>query len=80
MQNKEILLKRINTALDEIRPYLKDDGGDVEVVDITDDYILKIKLLGACGTCNMSTMTVSAGIEGAVRGSVPEIVSVESIN
>lgn len=80
MQNKEALLKRVNSALDEIRPYLKDDGGDVEIVNITEDYIVQVKLLGACGSCNMSMMTVKAGLEGAIRASVPEITSVESIN
>lgn len=80
MQNKETLLKRVDLALDEIRPYLKDDGGGVEVVEITDDYIVKIKLLGACESCSMSVMTIRAGIEGAVKGAVPEIMGVESIN
>jgi len=80
MHNKEELLTKIETALDEIRPYLVEDGGNVEVVDFTDDFIVKIKLLGTCGNCNMSTMTVRAGIEGTLKSAVPEVLGVESIN
>lgn len=79
MHNKE-LLARVENALNEIRPYLEADGGNVEIVEITDEFIVQIKLLGNCGTCNMSVMTVKAGIEGAIKSSVPEIKGVEALN
>lgn len=80
MNNKEELLTRIESALDEIRPYLNDDGGNVELIDVTDEMIVKVKLLGACSSCNMSAMTVRAGIEGTLKSIVPEINGVVSIS
>lgn len=80
MNNKEELLIRIESALDEIRPYLNDDGGNVELVDVTDEMIVKVKLLGACSSCNMSAMTVQAGIEGTLKSIVPEVNGVVSIS
>jgi len=76
----EELLNKIETALDNIRPYLEADGGNVKVVELTEDMILKVELLGACGSCPMSTMTLKAGVEEAVRKAVPEVKSVEAIN
>ena len=67
-------------ALDKIRPYLEADGGDVKIVEISDDNVVMIELLGACGSCPMSTMTLKAGVEEAVKREVPEIKSVEAIN
>ena len=78
--DKEALLKRVDTALDDVRPHLKVDGGNVEVVDITDDMILQIKWIGNCQSCSMSAMTMRAGIEQTVKGQVPEIVGVEAVN
>jgi len=77
---KQILLERVDKALDDVRPHLKVDGGNVEVVDVTDDMILQIKWIGNCQSCSMSTMTMRAGIEQTVRGQVPEIVGVEAVN
>lgn len=74
------LHQRIEEALDTIRPYLKTDGGDVRVLDISDSMVLSLELLGACGTCPMSTMTLKAGVEEAVKKAVPEIKSVIAIN
>ncbi|GAA4387172.1 NifU family protein [Hymenobacter koreensis] len=74
------LLPRIEVALDGIRPYLKADGGDVRVLGITDDMVLRLELLGACGTCPMSPMTLKAGVEESVKKAVPEIRSVEAVN
>lgn len=72
--------EKVNEALEKLRPYLKDDGGDMEFVEITDDGIVKVKLLGACGECSMSTMTLKAGLEDAIKKSVPEISGVEAVN
>ncbi|WP_243635854.1 NifU family protein [Hymenobacter edaphi] len=74
------LLPRIEQALDGIRPYLEADGGNVRVLDITDDMVLRLELLGACGTCPMSPMTLKAGVEESVKRAVPEIRSVEAVN
>jgi Fe-S cluster biogenesis protein NfuA len=74
------LIQQIETALDSLRPYLKDDGGNVEVVEITDDMVLKVRLTGNCETCPQSTMTMKAGIEEAVKRSIPQIKEVVAIN
>jgi Fe-S cluster biogenesis protein NfuA len=74
------LLQKVESALDTIRPYLEADGGNVSVEEITSDNIVKLKLLGACGSCPMSIMTLKAGIEQAIKKAVPEIQSVEAVN
>jgi Fe-S cluster biogenesis protein NfuA len=74
------LIERIETALDQIRPYLEADGGNVALHEITEDMVVKLKLLGACGSCPMSIMTLKAGVEQALKRAVPEINSVEAIN
>tara|TARA_B100001057_G_scaffold14311_1_gene13592 strand:- start:4 stop:255 length:252 start_codon:yes stop_codon:yes gene_type:complete len=80
--NKRIINK-VEAALDEIRPYLKTDGGDISLVEITDDYTVKVKLMGACETCHVSMMTLKNGVEVAVKNAVPKVkkvVEVTSIN
>ena len=77
---KTELIARIDSALNDVRPHLAVDGGNVEVVDVTDDKIVKIKWLGNCQNCNMSIMTMRAGIEQAIRVKVPEITGVEAVN
>jgi Fe-S cluster biogenesis protein NfuA len=74
------LTKRVEDALEQIRPYLKADGGDVSLVEITDDNIVRLELLGACKSCSMSMMTMKAGIEETIKRSVPEIIGVEAVN
>ncbi|MEY2794042.1 MAG: hypothetical protein RJA76_2034 [Bacteroidota bacterium] len=74
------LYSKIQAALDAIRPYLMADGGNVEIVEITEDNHLYLNLLGACKSCNMSAMTFKAGVEEAIRREVPEILSVKEIN
>ena len=61
------ILERVEASLDTMRPYLNDDGGNVEVVEITRDMIVMVKLLGACSTCPQSFMTMKAGIEDAIK-------------
>ena len=73
--NKRIINK-IEAALDEIRPYLKTDGGDISLVEITDDYTVKVKLMGACETCHVSMMTLKNGVEVAVKNAVPKVKKV----
>jgi Fe-S cluster biogenesis protein NfuA len=74
------LLQRVELALDSIRPYLEADGGNVSVEEITTDKVVRLRLLGACGSCPMSIMTLKAGIEEAIKKSVPEIIRVEAVN
>jgi len=74
------LLAQVEAALDTIRPYLETDGGNVSVEEITPDNVVKLKLLGACGSCPMSIMTLKAGIEQAIKKAVPEVTAVEAIN
>ncbi|MBC7450778.1 MAG: NifU family protein [Cytophagales bacterium] len=78
-QNTE-LTDRVESALESIRPYLITDGGNVRLVEITDDMIVKLELLGNCGTCPMSAMTLKAGVEESIRKAVPEIKGVHAIN
>ena len=79
-QENTELLQKIEAALDTIRPHLATDGGDVEVVEITEDMVVKVKWLGNCENCFMSAMTMKAGIEQAIKGKVPGITGVEAIN
>ncbi len=78
-QNAE-LIQKVENVIDQIRPYLQADGGNIRFVEITSDNIVNVELLGACGTCPMSTMTLKAGVEQAMIKAVPEIKSVEAIN
>lgn len=74
------LRNRLEEALDMIRPYLMADGGSVRLLDVTPDLVVEIELLGACGSCPMSTMTLRAGIEQALKRAVPNIARVEAVN
>lgn len=73
-----MLRERVEVALDKIRPALQADGGDLELIDVTDDGRVTIRLTGACGSCPMSQMTLKMGVEQRLREEVPEVVSVES--
>ena len=79
-EDKDLLLKRIDAALNDIRPFLQVDGGNVEVVDVTDDMTVQIKWLGMCENCSMSAMTMKAGIEQTLKSRMPEIKSVVALN
>ncbi len=74
------LATRVEASLDSIRPYLVADGGNIRVLEITEDKILKLEFVGNCGSCPMSTMTFKAGVEEAIKRTVPEIKSIEVIN
>jgi Fe-S cluster biogenesis protein NfuA len=78
--DKDHLILQINTALNELRPHLAVDGGNVEVVDVTDDFIVKIKWLGNCQNCSMSEMTLKAGVEETLKNKIPQIKRVEPVN
>lgn len=74
-----MLKERIEDALDKVRPSLQADGGDVELIDVDDDGVVKVKLTGACGGCPMSQMTLKMGIEKVLKQNVPEVNRVESV-
>ena len=74
------LKAKVEKALEQIRPYLQADGGNVALIEITDDYIVKLELQGACKTCSMSMMTMKAGIEESIKRIAPEIKDVIAIN
>ena len=76
----EEIARKIEASLDSIRPYLKADGGDVKVSEITEDRTVKLEFVGACGSCSMSTMTFKAGVEAAIKRDVPEITSIQVVN
>ena len=73
------MLEEVKRVLDMIRPNLQADGGDVELVEITDDGVVKVKLVGACGHCPMSTMTLKMGIERTLMEKVPGVKEVVSV-
>jgi Fe-S cluster biogenesis protein NfuA len=78
---KEIVLMRekVEAVLDKVRPMLQSDGGDVELVDITDKGIVQVRLVGACKGCPMSQMTLKNGIERIVLKEIPEVKAVEAV-
>lgn len=80
IEDKIFLIEKINLALNEVRPFLQADGGNVEVVDVTDDMTVQVKWIGTCQTCSMSSMTMKAGIEQAIKSRLPQILHVEAIN
>ncbi len=73
------LKEKVNDALQKVRPSLQADGGDVELVDVNDEGLVKVKLTGACGGCPMSQMTLKMGIEKILKQNVPEVKTVESV-
>jgi Fe-S cluster biogenesis protein NfuA len=79
MREKVFMREKVQAAIDKIRPALQKDGGDVILVDVTEDGIVKVQLTGACKGCPMSQITLKDGIEKFVKSEIPEIVSVESV-
>ena len=78
--NDPNLIARIENALDSIRPYLQADEGNVSFVEVTDEMIVRLELLGSCSSCSMSSMTLKAGIEQTLLKAIPELKGVVSIN
>jgi len=78
-KKQQELLLRVEESLNTLRPYLRTDGGNIEILELTDDMVLKLKLLGNCEDCPMSEMTMAAGVEDAIRRDVPEIIRVEAV-
>jgi Fe-S cluster biogenesis protein NfuA len=76
---EEINLKVIN-ILEQVRPYLQQDGGDLRFIELTDDFTVNVELTGACGSCAFSTMTLKNGVEATLKKVLPEIKEVVAIN
>ena len=79
MENKEKTLFKIEQAIDQLRPFMHADGGDIEFIELTDAGIGKVRLLGSCSDCSMSHMTLRAGLEEALKVVAPEVLKVEAI-
>ncbi len=77
MEEREAILRKINNVLEQVRPYLQQDGGDVQFVELTDDMTVIVELTGACGSCPYSTMTLKNGIETVMKKAIPQIKAVE---
>jgi len=73
------LEERVKEVLDRIRPYLQRDGGDLEFIELTESNVVRVKLQGACAGCPMSQLTLSRGVEAALKEEIPEIDSVENV-
>jgi Fe-S cluster biogenesis protein NfuA len=79
-EEKQILINKVESAIDSIRPYLEADGGNVSVEDITDAMVAMVRFHGACSSCSMSAMTLKAGVAEAIRFAVPEIQDVVALS
>ena len=77
--NKTELNQRVISAIEQIRPFLQADGGDISFIELTDDMIVKVKLQGACGSCPHAVMTLKNGVQVAVKKAIPEVVAVEAV-
>jgi len=73
------LYDRVDSALNDLRAFVKEDGGDLELVEVTEDGIARVELKGACTSCSMNNMTFKAGVEEAILKAVPEIQKVEAV-
>jgi Fe-S cluster biogenesis protein NfuA len=74
------LMERIELTLDSLRPYLEADNGNVSLVEVTEDMVVRLELLGACSSCSMSMMTLKAGIEQSLLKAIPELKGVEAVS
>ncbi len=79
MSNREEILEKIKKALDEIRPFLINDGGNIRLLELTDDMVVKVMLEGNCSSCNVNQMTLKSGVEMTIKKYVPELKGVENV-
>ena len=78
--NHNALEIKIKNVLEQIRPYLQSDGGDIRFVELTEDYVVNVELTGACGSCPYSIITLKNGVETAMKKAIPAIKAVEAVN
>ena len=74
------LERKVKNVLEQIRPYLQSDGGDIRFINMTEDNVVNVELMGACGSCPYSIMTLKNGVETAIKKALPDVKSVEAIN
>ena len=79
IKDKEVIQK-IKKALQEIRPFLEADGGDINFIELTEDWVVKVELTGACSSCSVSMMTLKNGVEVAVKNAVPQVKEVIEVS
>jgi Fe-S cluster biogenesis protein NfuA len=79
METEMTLNEKVEKALESVRPHLQADGGNVELIDVSDDGIVKVKLTGACGSCPMSVMTLQYGVTSAIKEAVPEVKEIQAV-
>lgn len=79
IESKETLKQKVQEALDQLRPHLQADGGDVELVEVTEEGVVKVRFLGACMGCPMRQITLTQGITRFIKKSVPEIKDIEAV-
>jgi Fe-S cluster biogenesis protein NfuA len=78
--NRNKLNQKVQNVIEQVRPYLQADGGDINFIEITDDNVVNVELTGACGACPFSTMTLKNGVEATLKKVIPEIKEVVAIN
>ncbi|HLO89525.1 MAG: NifU family protein [Chloroflexota bacterium] len=78
--NRVELTTKVKNVIDQIRPYLQADGGDIQFIELTEENVVNVELQGSCGSCPFSRMTLKNGVEEAMRKALPEIKSVEALN
>ena len=78
-QDKAAIEQKVIAVINQLRPYLQGDGGDIEFIELTDDMAVKVKLQGACGSCPHAKLTLKQGVEATMKKYVPEVKSVEDI-
>lgn len=74
------IIDKIENALSKIRPFLQSDGGDIDFVELSDDWIVKVRLIGACSSCDISMMTLKNGVEAAIKNAVPKVKAVVEVS
>lgn len=80
IHTKEEINRQVENVLEQVRPYLQQDGGDIKFIELTDDNVVNVELVGACGSCPFSTMTLKNGVEATLKKAIPQIKEVVAIN
>ena len=75
----KIIISKIEEALQEVRPFLEADGGDIRFIELTDDWVVKVKLLGSCSSCSISMQTLKNGVEVVIKRAVPEVKKIVEV-
>ena len=79
-KTREELAQKVQNVIEQVRPYLQADGGDIKFIEITDDNTVNVELMGACGSCAFSTVTLKNGVESTIKKVLPEIKEVVAVN